>query len=272
MPFLKLTYRSQVLERDVDVNIYYPQQVARRRPLPHEIVESQEQIPDDKHHYQVLWLFHGGAGNYMEWPLNGMPEELAAEEQLFVVIPTVYDHMKAMQMGDSVKFVAEELPEYLSYLFPISRRREDNFIAGFSFGGYFTYRVALNYPDRYSAVGSFCSPIDVLEDIRLRGKYDVSKEKVENIIKTDRDVLYMMEKLSGEGVKLPDMFQAFGTADFTNDINRRAIEVMKKLPLNNRWEWIELEGGHSFETCRIALPKFLKWLNRKKSLIDVEEE
>jgi putative tributyrin esterase len=57
-------------------------------------------------------------------------------------------------------YIADELPEYLSLVFNLSRKKEDNFIAGLSMGGLGAMKIALTYPERFSAVGSFSGLLD----------------------------------------------------------------------------------------------------------------
>jgi S-formylglutathione hydrolase FrmB len=57
--------------------------------------------------------------------------------------------------------VADEVPEYLELVMGLSRRREDNYIAGISMGGMGAARIALTYPERFTAVGLFSGLLDI---------------------------------------------------------------------------------------------------------------
>lgn len=41
-------------------------------------------------------------------------------------------------------FVSEELPKFVRAIFPLSDKREDNFVAGMSMGGYGALKLALS--------------------------------------------------------------------------------------------------------------------------------
>ena len=53
-------------------------------------------------------------------------------------------------------FVTEELPQLARSFFPLSEKREDNFVAGLSMGGYGALKWAFRKPHQFSAAAS-CS-------------------------------------------------------------------------------------------------------------------
>lgn len=53
-------------------------------------------------------------------------------------------------------------PGMVSLFFPqISQRREDTYIAGLSMGGYGALKIAMTYPERFAAAGSFSGVLDI---------------------------------------------------------------------------------------------------------------
>lgn len=57
--------------------------------------------------------------------------------------------------GAFYTYIVEELPVLMRQFFPLSEKREDNFIAGNSMGGYGAMKIGINNPDRYAAIGCF---------------------------------------------------------------------------------------------------------------------
>ena len=47
-------------------------------------------------------------------------------------------------------FFTEELPMFITSVFPVSKKREDTYIAGFSMGGYGAWYLALSAPHLYA--------------------------------------------------------------------------------------------------------------------------
>lgn len=62
-----------------------------------------------------------------------------------------------MNIGDAFgTFVGKELPSVIWNMFAcISGERQDNYIAGFSNGGYGCLHTALSYPQKFAGVGAF---------------------------------------------------------------------------------------------------------------------
>ena len=59
-------------------------------------------------------------------------------------------------------FFTRELPAYICSLFPVSPRREDTFIGGFSMGGYGAWHLGLLAPEVYSKAGSMSGALDLV--------------------------------------------------------------------------------------------------------------
>lgn len=106
---------------------------------------------------KVLWLLHGLSDDGSAWLRHSRIEQYAQEYGLVVVMPSAGRSMYCDDVygQNYFKHIADELPEYLSLVFGLSRKREDNFIAGLSMGGLGAAKIALTYPERYAAMGSF---------------------------------------------------------------------------------------------------------------------
>jgi S-formylglutathione hydrolase FrmB len=217
---------------------------------------------DKSTRYPVLWLVHGGGQTHSAWPLEARIKDKGTEAQIIIVMATVRDVLSMVSGADYFKFMAEELPEFIGFLFPTSRKREDNYIAGLSYGGYFSYRTALNYPDNYACVGSFSSPLDPAMDIkRLHPEGSTDFCKYYEIAGTNRDILSLATKLKESGREIPKMFQAVGTEDFTWDFNISARERFLSLGLDHTW--VQGPGSHNFDFWDPILKQFVDWLPLK---------
>ena len=112
---------------------------------------------------KVLWLLHGLSDDGTAWLRNAKIELYARENDLVLVMPSVGRSMYCDQvLGQNYfSFITKELPDYFSCVFGLSGKREQNFIAGLSMGGFGAMRAALTYPERYAAVGSFSGILDL---------------------------------------------------------------------------------------------------------------
>ena len=265
MAYIRLSFASEKLHGNTDISVFLP---SKKRPRG---LGGFRKIPkasyDKDEVYQVLWLMHGGGDDYTAWPLDAMIQRACDAAELVVIMPTILDLPGIRKDIDTVGFVTEELPEAMSFMFPISRRRQDNFIAGLSYGGYFSYRCAMLHPELYACVGSFSSPLDVAEDVRRLHGNDPAFIK-DAIKDSDRDLFYLTTKLKEEGREMPKTFQTVGTEDFTWDFNVTARDHFVKLGMDHTF--IQRPGTHNFEFWDGALKDYLEWLPLVKSPVRKE--
>jgi S-formylglutathione hydrolase FrmB len=106
---------------------------------------------------KVLWLLHGLTDNATAW-LRRTRIETYAEKYGIVVIMPSFDrsfYCDDVNGQNYFTYLTHELPEYFEKVFGLSRKKEDNFIAGLSMGGYGAMKAGLTYPEKYFATGSF---------------------------------------------------------------------------------------------------------------------
>ena len=114
----------------------------------------------------VLWLLHGGSDNYADWHDCTPVQVLADKYNYAVVMPDAQTSSYAnMAYGPNwLDYFRTELPEYIYTHFPVSRRREDNFISGMSMGGGGALKLSLVDPDRYSICVPISSGVEVVRN------------------------------------------------------------------------------------------------------------
>ncbi|HEM2753200.1 TPA: esterase family protein [Streptococcus suis] len=142
MAIMKIEYHSEALDMSRQVTVLYPD---RNR------VEN----PDDND-IPVLYLLHGMGGNQDSWLNRSTVERLVRYTNLIVVMVNTdkgwYTNTTySMNYFDAI---AVELPQILKRFFPnMSDKREKNFIAGLSMGGYGTFKIAM-ITNRFSHAAS----------------------------------------------------------------------------------------------------------------------
>ncbi|MGM9606111.1 MAG: alpha/beta hydrolase [Oscillospiraceae bacterium] len=247
MAFLTLTFTSNCLAESTDVAIYVPEQI-----------QSWE-----KRESPVLWLFHGGGMDHMAWPIRGTVADGADKAGIIVVMPYIPDMNGTDPAYAGVeRFLTEELPELISYVLPCSRKRENNYIAGLSVGGYFAHKIALSYPHKFSRAGSFSSPLDIQQDLRDRHLGDPRFQSPEDIPGTQWDLFDMLKKRRSEKVLLPDLYLACGTEDHTWESNLKMRSHLDSLGIGYTWD--EGPGGHDFHFWNTQIAKFFVWLRESR--------
>ena len=154
---------------------------------------------------KVLWLLHGLNDNATAWIRHTRIEMYAEKHGIVVVMPSFdrsfyFDNVNGMNY---FSHLTKELPEYFEKVFGLSRKKEDNFIAGLSMGGYGAMKAGLTYPEQYFAAASFSGVIalEVLENFRERENerefpflvqefknLKTSKNNPVNLLSPDKDI------------------------------------------------------------------------------------
>jgi S-formylglutathione hydrolase FrmB len=104
--------------------------------------------------------------------------------------------------------------------FPLSEKREDNFVAGLSMGGYGALKLALNCPEKFKAAASLSGAVDLLGEVKNMGTDRITPEligifgSVEETENSINDLFYVAKKLSDSDKETPDLYQWCGTEDF----------------------------------------------------------
>ncbi len=249
MAFIQCSFYSKTLRIQTAVNVILPEQ---------------KKWPTDGDTFPVVWLYHGMFDNQTSWARNTSIERYAEDTGLAVVMPdaqrSYYTDMKAG--GAYWKFISDELIRKARRFFPLDRRREYNFAAGVSMGGFGAFKLALNRPELVAAAGSLSGVLDIPARLKMnRGYKDEfrrifgSPEEVPNSID---DLIRLVSQIRGDS-PLPLLYQCCGTKDIFLHNNRNFHEAAIKADVPLHYE--EDEGfGHQWEYWDIKIAEFFTWI------------
>lgn len=254
MAYLELDFRSVYTNSHQELCVILPDKCAKEK-------------------YPVLWLFHGANHDCTEWMRYTSIERYANKYGLAVIMPSIYNgYGMDMEHGAAYySMISKELPEVVRYLLPcLSTKREDNFVAGASMGGYIAYKWALNSPEMFAKAGGFSSAHDIVEIAKAfiaaagqRGNYFAhafgSAEKLEN---TNNDLVYMIKENLKNGVDMPKFWSLCGRQDFGFNQCKGAMEKFKAAGMDITW--VEDEGEHGYDLWDGYIMPFFDWLGLKK--------
>lgn len=235
--------------------------------LPFEGVE--DEIPAGEK-FQTLWLLHGGAGDNTDYIRNTSIERYALKHKLAVVMPEVGNSFyNDLPTGEKYfTYVTEELPALLRKYFPLSEKREDNFVAGLSMGGFGAAKIAFNLPDRYAAVGLMSTgPIGphqlaeiMANDVRT-ARFSSIFGDMDKIPGSINDIWYILKQAVENKVTLPKIYDCCGTEDFGYKKFCEFKSFAKEIGLEVTFE--EGPGAHTWDFWDEYLPKIMAWLPLK---------
>jgi putative tributyrin esterase len=262
MPLIHCDFRSNVLGLETAMTVILPQ------PGP----VDWRGIPEaTSRRYPTLYLLHGLSGNHTDLHRRTLIERYAAPLDLAIVMPSVHRSFYTdMACGPRFwTFLSEELPVIAQSLFPLSKERKDNFVAGISMGGYGAFKWALSCPDRFAAAASLSTPMEVSSMIKVHEGEEWQREMKAIFGELDlleggkHDLFYLAEqaaKWSGDPLRL---YQWCGTEDPFYPANLHFRQHAERLGLNLTYE--EGPGGHDYGAWDAPVRRLLEWLPLQKN-------
>ena len=221
---------------------------------------------DPKRPLATLWLLHGLSDDHTIWQRRTSIERYAAAYRLAVVMPAVDRSFYAdMQYGLKYwTYLSEELPELLRQYFPLSARRQDNFAAGLSMGGYGAFKLALNLPQRYAAAASLSGALDLTSLWTTSERGDILQLMSDQSPQgTPNDLLHVASKLAKSRQPRPRLYQWCGTEDFLCKDNLRFRDHARQIGL--KVDYSDGPGGHTWDKWDEQIQKVIEWMRVEKA-------
>ncbi len=219
--------------------------------------------------FPVLYLLHGLSDDHTIWLRRTSIERYVAPLGLAVVMPGVHrSFYNDMAYGMKFwTFINEELPAITRSFFPISDKREDNFVAGLSMGGFGAFKLAFNKPESFAAAASLSGVMDAKElYARWRDVHecDLIFGGLNKIEGTQNDLFHISAKLATKAKdKAPKLFMSCGTDDFLYGDNLRMKAHLEALGFD--LAYTERAGTHEWGFWDVEIQKVLAWLPLKKA-------
>ena len=217
---------------------------------------------------KTLYLLHGMSDDHTIWQRRTSIERYAAEKGIAVVMPTTHlGWYTDMHIGyDYFTFITEELPAICRNFFPMmSDKREDNFVAGLSMGGYGALKCGLRASKVFSKCASLSGACDV-EDICNKIDADSlwfdifgPKEKVKGSF---NDLFAASEEL--DKASRPKVYMWCGTEDFLHDQNVKMVAHLTKLGYDLTYE--QSPGDHQWKYWDEKIQTVLNWMIPEKEV------
>ncbi len=233
--------------------------------LPQKRENAGEQGPEER--YKTLYLLHGFSDDETIWQRRTSIERYVSNLGLAVVMPCAHVSAYADMAhgGRYYSYIAKELPEIMRSFFPLSARREDNYICGLSMGGAGAMKIGLNNIESYSAIGCLSAG-----GINLYAKADLTpRRKLRNemlygdrdLKGTEEDVFGAAQKALQSGKPLPRIYHSCGTEDYIlpSALNtKQFFDSLEGDPFGYVYE--ADKGVHSWEYWDEHIQHFLRFL------------
>ena len=245
MALIHIGFFSEALGMCVNCDVVLPQTASGQ-------IGMAAQARDGRH--PTLWLLHGASDDHTVWQRRTSIERYAAPLGLAVVMPAVQlsSYANMAHGGRFYDYVADELPKTIRTFFPLSDRREDNFIAGLSMGGAGCLKIGLANPEHYAAIGCLSAGASNFRKSNLDNPAWVRRNRMtygdRSLEGTEEDVLGSARRIVSEGRPAPRIFHAVGGDDFLLENARQTRDFFQSLEGNPfDYTYVEAPGAHTWE-------------------------
>ena len=245
MAFVTVKFYSETLGTQAEINVIIPQ-------------GSKESGNEENQKYKCLYLLHGYGDDHTTWSRNTSIERYAEKHGICVVLPYAEKSFYAnMKYGPNYyNYIANEVPSVIRKLFNVSSKREDNFIAGFSMGGYGALKIALRECDKFAA-GAGLSPCADMNNLSFKDELvPIFGEEI--TIPNEDDLLYLADQKANEENK-PRLFVAIGTNDFLYENNIIFRQKLKDNGYDFTYQEAESQD-HNWQFCDEYIQHILDWM------------
>jgi len=235
--------------------------------------------------FQTLYLLHGGAGDDSDYVNFTNITRYADEHRIAVVMPCNYNRFYTDDPNGPRywKYISDELPQICQTLFPLSDKREDNFVAGLSMGGHGAMKMGIMKGEKFAAAlcmsGASIHPDKIKEFPGPRARIDADDPDVPRIrLETifgdlDRfkgsihDVYHYAALNVKQGKKLPKFYLTVGDQDFAREHIDDAYQYLTGLGYDTFYELVP-GYGHEWPFWDLTLKKALDhWLPIRHEVI-----
>ena len=249
MAFFQFHFFSEALGMQTEAYIIMPQRQTRGQIGVNTKVEGEK--------YKCLYLLHGLSDDHTAWLRRTSIERYAEKYGICVVMPCAHRSFYLNLPGarNYYTHVAEELPALMSEFFNVSDKKEDNFVAGLSMGGYGAIKIAMREKDRFAAAAG----LSTVTEMRTPERLAFGKQLLGAVddISEEEDLFYISDKMI-KAEDAPRLFMAVGTEDYVYPENIRFKDHLKSRGFD--LTYIEAPGNHTWEFWDHYIQVALEWM------------
>jgi len=247
MAFLSINFYSQeVLRTDAEFYVILPNNV--------------------KPPYKTVYLLHGLENDHTTWMRLTSIERYANDRGLAIVMPNVARSFYTdMHHGRRYyTYVSQELFDYTRMILPLSTKREDTFVAGFSMGGYGAYKIAFRNYEKFGAVASLSGALDMGSPTmvdEMGDEMELIYGDMSKFYGSDEDLYHLVDNLVEDNKLDLRIYQAIGTSDYLYGDNQRFKKMIETKGFDYTYE--EGEGDHMWDYWDRTIPRVLDFFLEK---------
>jgi len=256
MAHIQVNYFSNVLVKDCQMDVLLPQRTA----------DNPEWTKDTLTDLPVIYLLHGMSDDNTSWLRKTRLERLIKHLPIAVILPNadLSWYANTTYGMDYYDEIAIELPKIIHELFPqISTKREKNFIAGASMGGYGAYKIALstNHFSHAAALSGAFNPSgssETLESFRSKEYWNGVINQRNDFENSPENLIHLAKQKLALNEPMPKLYAWCGRQDFLYQDNQTFIKNLGALNISVDTEFTN--GKHDWYYWDKFIENILEWL------------
>ncbi|HBL84535.1 MAG: hypothetical protein A2Y17_00980 [Clostridiales bacterium GWF2_38_85] len=256
MALLHVNFFSEVLGQCTNMEVILPQQAFGQIGI-----ESKEGGDS----YPVLYLLHGMSDDCTIWGRRTSIERYASSLGIAVVMPSAHLSWYTDMVcgGNYFKFFADELPSICRDFFPkISSKREDNFVAGLSMGGYGALKLAFRRPEKFAFVGALSGAFDIKAFDYYPKLWEQIFGGMDKINGSENDLFHLASEVKKSGKQIPEFYMSCGKDDYIFAHSEKMDKHLTDIGIEHTYG--RFEGAHTWEYWDEHIQDILKKLPIKR--------
>lgn len=256
MTHITCTFSSVCMETDVTFHLLLPSSHNGLQPSPNPV------IPENG--FPTLYLLHGIGDSAESWFLYSPIGMLCEQYKIAIVLPSFQNtfYLDDPEGKKAFSYLTSELLEYTRAVFPLSRKREETFICGYSMGGYGAVRAGLLCPHIFGKIISLSGALDICQGAsyaRICGySLPTHLKSPKALHQTNADLFFCLSQANTDQNIFPHFYIACGTEDIFVECTRNFHKQAAKKDLH---VFIHLsKGGHDWHYWSHSLCQGIEWL------------
>ena len=263
MAHLHIKTFAKTLKTKTDIQVILPTPLtteALARTLGNPYTQTYDYYSDSLS-IPVLYLLHGTFGDDADWMRFSRIESYAQEYNIAVVMPNAANSSyRNMPRGGPqyYDYLTGELIEMINWMFPVSRKREDTFIAGLSMGAFGAFVIGMNNPETFSHVACMSGSYRGFSLYGDDSPWALAFSPDDNTKDTCEDCYWLASELMNKNIDCPKLYISCGTEDFLYEENLEFKKHLENIGLVHIYH--EQPGIHNWNIWDDEIQRVLKWL------------
>ena len=246
---------------------FYSNSLCRPVPLNIIVPADDRMRPTAAGKYKTLYLLHGYYGDSSTWLLRGDMASIAEEYGISIVMPSGNNdfYVDAPLSGKNMStFISCELVDFTRRLLPLSDKREDTILGGYSMGGFGTLYNCFTHSDVFGHGIALSSPM-ILEKEGLdrindtpdfmgvtRGYYrELFGEDLSSLPESLYNPRIAAWDMVSSGREQPNLYIACGYNDALKFDNRKLCTALDNIGVKYFYE--EGPGTHDWDFWNVYI-------------------